>query len=66
MGLVEQAQGSRSRYQALADKTAYWLTIVAITVDSITFFVWLGLSDLVFAVNRTITVLVITCPHALG
>ncbi len=66
MRLVEEAQGSRSRYQALADKTAYWLTIVAITVGSITFFVWLGLSDLVFAVNRTVTVLVITCPHALG
>ena len=66
MRLVEEAQGSRSRYQALADKTAYWLTIVAITVGSITFFVWLSLSDLVFAVNRTVTVLVITCPHALG
>ncbi|MBV6622588.1 MAG: copper-translocating P-type ATPase [Rivularia sp. (in: Bacteria)] len=66
MRLVEEAQGSRSRYQALADKTAYWLTIIAITVGSITFFVWLGLSDLVFAVNRTVTVLVITCPHALG
>ncbi len=66
MRLVEEAQGSRSRYQVLADKTAYWLTIVAITAGSITFFVWLALSDLLFAVNRTVTVLVITCPHALG
>ncbi|WP_315787809.1 heavy metal translocating P-type ATPase [Fischerella sp. JS2] len=66
MRLVEEAQGSRSRYQVLADRTAYWLTIIAIAAGSLTFFVWLFFSDLLFAVNRTVTVLVITCPHALG
>lgn len=66
MRLVEEAQSSRSRYQVLADQTAYWLTLVAISAGTITFIVWINLSDLVFAINRTVTVLVITCPHALG
>ncbi|MDY7021072.1 MAG: copper-translocating P-type ATPase [Cyanobacteriota bacterium] len=66
MRLVEEAQSSRSRYQALADQVAYWLTIVAISVGTLTFIVWLTLEDLVFAINRAVTVLVITCPHALG
>ncbi|AFY46787.1 copper/silver-translocating P-type ATPase [Nostoc sp. PCC 7524] len=66
MRLVEEAQGSRSRYQVLADRTAYWLTIIAIAVGTLTFVIWLYFSDLIFAVNRSVTVLVITCPHALG
>ncbi|PSM49440.1 copper-translocating P-type ATPase [Chroococcidiopsis sp. CCALA 051] len=66
MRLVEEAQGSRSRYQVLADRTAYWLTLIAIAAGTITFVVWLWLSDLLFAINRSVTVLVITCPHALG
>ncbi|AFY70014.1 copper-translocating P-type ATPase [Thalassoporum mexicanum PCC 7367] len=66
MRLVEEAQSSRSRYQALADKVAYWLTLVAIASGSLTFVVWLSINDLVFAINRAVTVLVITCPHALG
>jgi Cu2+-exporting ATPase len=66
MRLVEEAQSSRSRYQALADKVAYWLTIIAIASGTITFIVWLTLEDLIFAINRAVTVLVITCPHALG
>jgi Cu2+-exporting ATPase len=66
MRLVEEAQSSRSRYQVLADKVAYWLTIIAISVGTLTFIVWLTLADLVFSINRAVTVLVITCPHALG
>jgi len=66
MRLVEEAQTSRSRYQVLADKVAYWLTLIAIAAGTLTFIVWLTLSDLVFAINRAVTVLVITCPHALG
>ena len=66
MRLVEEAQSSRSRYQVLADKVAYWLTLIAIAAGTLTFVVWLTLSDLVFAINRAVTVLVITCPHALG
>lgn len=66
MRLVEDAQTSRSKYQVLADKAAYWLTLTAIGVGTLTFIVWISLSDLVFAINRTVTVLVIACPHALG
>ncbi|MDB9529742.1 heavy metal translocating P-type ATPase [Oscillatoria sp. CS-180] len=66
MRLVEEAQNSRSKYQVLADKAAYWLTLIAIGIGSLTFVVWIALSDLVFAINRTVTVLVIACPHALG
>ncbi len=67
MRLVREAQGSRSRYQALADQVAYWLTLIAISVGTLTFIVWLSLgAGLTFAINRAVTVLVITCPHALG
>lgn len=67
MRLVDEAQTSRSRYQALADQLAYWLTIIAIAVGTLTFIVWARVGpDLAFAINRAVTVLVITCPHALG
>lgn len=66
MRLVEEAQSSRSRFQALADKTAYWLTLIAIAAGTLTFVVWVSIGDLVYAINRAVTVLVITCPHALG
>jgi Cu2+-exporting ATPase len=67
MRLVEEAQSSRSRYQALADRLAYWLTLIAIGVGTLTFIIWLSVSPaLTFAINRAVTVLVITCPHALG
>ncbi|HJR16731.1 MAG TPA: HAD-IC family P-type ATPase, partial [Gemmatimonadales bacterium] len=67
MRLVEQAQTSRSRAQALADRAAFWLTIVAIMAGAVTFVAWLTLlGDPAFAVERLVTVLVISCPHALG
>ncbi|HET7427598.1 MAG TPA: heavy metal translocating P-type ATPase, partial [Gemmatimonadales bacterium] len=67
MRLVEQAQTSRSRTQALADRAAFWLTIVAVVAGVVTFVVWLSLRrDPAFAVERLVTVLVISCPHALG
>ena len=67
MRLVEQAQTSRSRAQALADRAAFWLTIVAIVAGAVTFVAWLTLrGDPAFAVERLVTVLVISCPHALG
>ena len=67
MRLVEQAQTSRSRAQALADRAAFWLTIVAIVAGALTFVAWLLLrGDPAFAVERLVTVLVISCPHALG
>ena len=64
--LVEQAQASRSRSQALADRAAAMLFYFATSVGVITFIAWLLLGDPKAAVERTVTVLVIACPHALG
>lgn len=67
MRLVADAQTSRSRYQALADRAAGWLTFIAFGVAVPTLFVWLAIDDdPTFAVTRMVTVLVIACPHALG
>ncbi|MBD8011189.1 heavy metal translocating P-type ATPase [Microbacterium sp. Re1] len=64
--LVTQAQSSSSRAQRLADTAAGWLFWFALGAAAITAIVWtlVGLPDA--AVIRTITVLVIACPHALG
>jgi len=65
--LVKEAQESKSRSQDLADRAAMWLTIIAITVGVVTLAAWLGFGkDFVFALERSVTVMVITCPHALG
>ncbi len=65
--MVRQAQESRSRTQDLADRAALWLTIIAVTVGGVTLTVWLLLAaDFNFALGRMVTVMVITCPHALG
>ncbi|HET9708270.1 MAG TPA: heavy metal translocating P-type ATPase, partial [Gemmatimonadales bacterium] len=68
MRLVEQAQSSRSRAQALADRAAFLLTLVAIGAGAATFVTWLIVrpGDPAFAIERLVTVLVIACPHALG
>ena len=67
MRLVGQAQTSRSRAQALADRAAYLLTIVAIVAGGATLAAWLALgATLDFTITRVVTVLVIACPHALG
>ena len=67
MRLVAQAQSSRSKAQALADRAAFFLTVVAIASAVVTLVAWLlvGASP-AFAVERVVTVLVIACPHALG
>ena len=64
--LVEQAQASNSRAQALADRAAALLFYVALTAGALTFVVWAAIGETGEAVERTITVLVISCPHALG
>ncbi len=66
--LVKQAQESKSRTQGLADRAAMWLTIIALTAGTITLIAWLTLTELgfTFSLERTVTVMVITCPHALG
>jgi P-type Cu2+ transporter len=67
MRLVETAQSSRSRAQALADRAALILTLVAVGSAVATAGVWLALGAPGSAVvERVVTVLVIACPHALG
>jgi P-type Cu2+ transporter len=67
MRLVEQAQTSRSRAQALADRAAFLLTVIAIAAGVLTLVVWIaaGASG-AFAIERVVSVLVVACPHALG
>jgi len=64
--LVAEAQASSSRAQALADRAAAFLFYFASIAGVITFLVWALLGELNEAVTRTVTVLVIACPHALG
>jgi Cu2+-exporting ATPase len=67
MRLVEQAQHSRSSAQALADRAAFYLTLVAVAAAVVTAIVWMGLgARAVFMVERVVSVLVVACPHALG
>ncbi|HSH75452.1 MAG TPA: heavy metal translocating P-type ATPase, partial [Longimicrobiales bacterium] len=67
MRLVADAQSSRSRAQALADRAAFLLTLVAIFAGAVTLVAWAIVSDdPAFAVERLVAVLVIACPHALG
>jgi len=64
--LVAQAQQSRSRAQVLADRAAALLFYVAVSAAVITVVAWLSVSRAEEAVVRTVSVLVIACPHALG
>jgi Cu2+-exporting ATPase len=65
--LVEEAQESKSKTQAIVDKAAFWLTVIALTVGFATLATWLILGkDFTFAIARMAAVMVITCPHALG
>jgi len=64
--LVEEAQESKSRAQALADRAAALLFYVATAAGVITFVTWSLIGEPANAVERTVTVLVIACPHALG
>jgi len=66
--LVRQAQESKSKTQDLANRAAFWLTIVAISAGALTFMAWTLFTgqELSFTMNRTVTVMIIACPHALG
>ena len=64
--LVAEAQASRSRAQVLADRAAALLFYIASAAGVVTFAVWSLLGEVDTAVARTVTVLVIACPHALG
>src|SRR6266478_4186039 len=65
--LVRRAQQTRSRTQDLANRAAMWLTVIAIAAGATTLVAWLASGRSVdFALERMVTVMVITCPHALG
>ena len=64
--LVADAQASRSRAQALADRFAAILFYVATAAGAVTFVAWTLAGSVDDAIVRTVTVLVIACPHALG
>ncbi|MFO7947682.1 MAG: heavy metal translocating P-type ATPase, partial [Armatimonadota bacterium] len=67
ISMVEEAQKSKSRTQDLANRAAFWLTIIAVSAGAVTLAAWLFAGrEFVFALERTITVMVTTCPHALG
>jgi Cu2+-exporting ATPase len=65
--MVKKAQESKSKAQNTADRAAFWLTIIALTAGGITLGAWLLAGrEFVFSLERMVTVMVITCPHALG
>jgi Cu2+-exporting ATPase len=64
--LVRQAQESKSRTQDLANRASALLFYVALSVGIITYIVWFILGNSEIALERSVTVLVIACPHALG
>ncbi len=65
--MVEEAQASKSKAQNLADRAAFWLTVIAVSAGVITLAAWLFTGrEFVFSLERMVTVMVITCPHALG
>jgi len=67
IGMVEEAQKSRSKTQNFADRAAGWLFYIALGGGFITLAVWLTLGrEFAFALERMVTVMVISCPHALG
>ncbi len=65
--MVRDAQSEKSKTQHLADRIAFWLTVIALTVGFGTLATWLILDEpFVFGLERMATVMVIACPHALG
>ncbi|HCK3626730.1 TPA: copper/silver-translocating P-type ATPase CopB [Enterococcus faecium] len=66
MEMVRKAQGEKSKLESLSDKVAKWLFYVALIVGILAFIAWLFLTDLPNALERMVTVFIITCPHALG
>lgn len=67
IAMVNEAQKAKSKMQNLSDRAAKWLTFIAITAGLVTLVVWLSVGkDFAFALERMVTVMVISCPHALG
>lgn len=67
IGMVKEAQKTKSKTQNLADKAAAWLFYVALGAGITTLIVWLSLGEeFEYALERMVTVMIISCPHALG
>lgn len=68
INLTKQAQQTKSKSQDLANRAAFYLTLIALSVGALTLFIWFVpmAKNFVFALERSVTVMVITCPHALG
>lgn len=67
IGMVKEAQATKSKTQNLADKAAAWLFYIALGAGMTTLVVWLSLGkDFEYALERMVTVMIISCPHALG
>ena len=67
IGMVRQAQESKSKTQNFADRAAAWLFYIALGGGILTLAAWLTLGkEFEYALERMVTVMVITCPHALG
>ena len=67
IGMVREAQDTKSKTQNLADRAAGWLFYLALGAGILTLVVWLALGqDFEYALERMVTVMIISCPHALG
>ena len=67
IGMVKEAQDTKSKTQNLADRAAGWLFYLALGAGILTLVVWLAIGrDFEYALERMVTVMIISCPHALG
>ena len=67
ISMVRETQESRSKTQDIANRAAFWLTVIALAAGGATLTVWLVLGAAFdFSLERMVAVMVITCPHALG
>ncbi|EPR68479.1 copper-translocating P-type ATPase [Cyclobacterium qasimii] len=67
IGLVTEAQQTKSKSQNLANRAAGWLFYIALGAGIVTLIVWLSLGkEFDYALERMVTVMIISCPHALG
>jgi Cu2+-exporting ATPase len=67
IAMVREAQAAKSKTQLFSDRAAFYLTLIAITVGAATLISWIAFGfGLQFAITRMATVMIITCPHALG
>lgn len=67
IGMVKEAQQTKSKTQNLANKAAAWLFYLALGSGVITLFSWLAVGkEFEYALERMVTVMIISCPHALG